>query len=221
MGTKAKRAIDGMGGLNKAVTREKSIDGLDKSGKAVIRSDGFGLFMRFADGCRCYLQARGILSEEDNRAILGYFRTGRRPRKEVLRRVYYVAFPGLETKGKRTGKGMFSPDVVREFYAFDHNRMKVEQGNYVCIAFPARVLQKQGSEYLLDLSPVRGRFWIDSDLELEAGNWVIVHRMNVVERVSEGYAGRVSGHLKKLGMNKEMGFPERAIEYLKGLKRHG
>lgn len=180
--------------------------------------DGFDLFMRFADGCRCYLQAKGVISGEDNKAILDYFKTGKKPDPDILKRVYYVAYPGLlKTKG-RLGKRMFDADVVREFYAFDHNRMKVEQGNYVCIAFPAGVLEKKGGDYLLELSPVKGRFWTDSDLDLKPGDWVIVHRINIVEKISEDYAKKVSDHLKKLGMNKEMKFPEKAIEYLRDLK---
>ncbi len=181
---------------------------------------GFDLFMRFADGCRCYLIDKGVITKEDNLAIMDYFKTGKRPDSDVLRRVYYVAFPGLEIKGKRIGRDVFSPEVVRKFYAFDHNRMKVEQGNYVCIAFPAKVLKKRDSEYLLELSPVRGSFCIDSDLDLKPGDWVIVHRMNVVEKVSEEYAKNISDNLKRLGMNKEMRFPKKAIEYLKELKRN-
>ena len=180
--------------------------------------DGFDLFMRFADGCRCYLQANGVISREDNQAILDYFKTGKKPEERVLKRVYYVAYPGLlKTKGKLK-KRMFDADVVREFYAFDHNKMKVEQGNYVCIAFPARVLKKRDKEFFLELSPVRGRFWADSDMDLKPGDWIIVHRMNIVERISGGHAKRVSDYLKKLGMNKEMRFPEKAIEYLRNLK---
>jgi len=194
------------------------IDGLDRVNRAVIRRDGFDLFMRFADGCRCYLQDRGLLSKEDNQAILDYFKTGEKPEPDVLRRVYYVAFPGLEIKGKRVGREMFDVDVVREFYAFDHNKMKVKQGNYVCIAFPARVLERKGKEFFLELSPVKGSFWANSNLNLKQGDCVIVHRINIVERISEEYAKKVSDYLKKLGMNKEMRFPEKAIEYLRSLK---
>lgn len=185
--------------------------------------DGFNLFMRFADGCRCYLMDKGMLSKEDNQAILDYFRTGKRPDSNVVKRVYYVAWPGLEQTSERVGKGMFDPDVIREFYAFDHNIMKVEQGNYICIAFPARVLEtrtgKNGKEVFVDLSPVTGKFWVESNLDLKPGDWIIVHRMNVIEKIQEGYAGKVSDNLKKLGMNKEMKFPRVAIKYLKELNR--
>ncbi|UCD07385.1 MAG: HypC/HybG/HupF family hydrogenase formation chaperone [Candidatus Aenigmatarchaeota archaeon] len=185
-----------------------------------MKGDGFDLFMRFADGCRCYLQSKGVISREDNQAILDYFKTGKKPDSDVLKRVYYVAFPGLEVVGERLGKRMFDADVVRKFYAFDHNKMKVEQGNYVCIAFPAKILEKRDSEYLLELSPVKGNFCIDSDLDLKPGDWVIVHRMNVVEKVSEEYAKNISDNLKRLGVDKEMRFPEKAIKYLKELKRN-
>lgn len=186
----------------------------------MIQNDGFDLFMRFADGCRCYLKDRGILSKEDDKVILDYFGSGRRPDQDVIRRVYYVAYPGLEKTSQRMGKGMFDPEVVREFYAFDHNRMKVEQGNYICIAFPAKVLERREREIMVELLPVTGKFWVESDIdtELEPGNYVIVHRINIVEKIPEDYAMRVSEHLKNLGMNKEMKFPKVAIKYLKGLK---
>lgn len=181
--------------------------------------DGFNLFMRFADGCRCYLKDRGILSKEDDKVILDYFRSGKRPDQDVIKRVYYVAYPGLEKTSQSMGKGMFDPDVVREFYAFDHNKMKVEQENYICIAFPAKVLEKRGKEVMVELSPVTGKFWIESyiDTGLEPGDWVIVHRINIVEKIPEDYAMKISEHLKNLGMNKEMKFPKVAIKYLKGL----
>lgn len=180
--------------------------------------DGFRLFMRFADGCRCYLKDKGILAEEDNRAILDYFRTGKKPSKGVIRRVYYVAFPGLESTSRRLGKGVFDPDAVREFFAFDHNREKVRQENYVCIAFPARVIERKGGKVFVELSPVRGSFWIDSDVSLEPGEWAMVHRMNIVEKITGEYAKRVSDNLKNLGMKNEMKFPRVAIRYLKKLK---
>jgi hydrogenase maturation factor len=219
MGVKAKGGLDR---TDKAVTQKKAIGDLDSVDKVATQDDGFDLFMRFADGCRCYLLDKKLVSAEDNRAILGYFRTGKRPSLEVLERVYYVALPGLKSKLKKTGsRDVFDAGAVREFYAFDHNATKVEQGNYACIAFPARVLERRGTRCFLDLEPVRGRFWADSGLEAGPGDWVILHRMNVVEKVPEKYAMRVSGHLRELGLNKGMGFPRAAVRYLKRLNRTG
>ncbi len=187
--------------------------------------DGFNMFMKFADGCRCYLMDKGVLSGKDNKAILDYFRNGKMPDHNVVKRVYYVAWPGLEQTAERMGKGMFDPDVIREFYAFDHNTMKVEQGNYVCIAFPAKVLEMRKErgrdEIFVDLSPVTGKFWVESDLDLDLreGDWVIIHRMNVIEKIPAEYARKVSGHLEKTGMKKGMKFPRKAIKYLNELKR--
>ena len=182
-------------------------------------SDGFNLFMRFADGCRCYLMDKGVLSGKDNKSILDYFRDGKMPDNNVVKRVYYVAWPGLEQTSERMGKGMFDPDVIREFYAFDHNTMKVEQGNYVCIAFPAKVLERKDDQYFLELSPVTGKFWVESNLNIKPGDWVIIHRMNVIEKIPAEYAKKVSDHLEKVGMKKEMKFPRKAIKYLNGLKK--
>jgi len=186
----------------------------------MIQNDGFDLFMRFADGCRCYLKDKGILSEDDDKVILDYFRSGKRPDQNVIGRVYYVAYPGLEKTSQRMGKGMFDTEVVREFYAFDHNRMKVEEGNHICVAFPAKVLERRGERVMVELSPVTGKFWVEPDIEteLETGNWVIVHRINIIEKIPEDYAMRISEYLKNLGMNKEMKFPKVAIKYLKELK---
>ncbi|MFC2143908.1 HypC/HybG/HupF family hydrogenase formation chaperone [Candidatus Aenigmatarchaeota archaeon] len=185
--------------------------------------DGFGLFMRFADGCRCYLMDKGVMSEDDNKAIINYFRLGKEPDQNVVKRVYYVAWPGLEQTSERMGKGMFDPDVIREFYAFDHNTMKVEQGNYICIAFPAKILEIKGNQIFVDLSPVTGKFWIESDpdtgTDLKKGDWVIIHRMNVIEKISAEYAKRVSDHLESVGMKREMRFPRKAIKYLNELKK--
>lgn len=191
---------------------------MGQSGKVVIRNDGFCLFMRFADGCRCYLMDKGAISKEDNHIILDYFRTGEKPPMDVVKRVYYVAYPRLEEVSKKTSRDMFDINAVRRFYAYDHNRMKTEQGEYACIAFPARVLETKTKGVFLDLSPVRGRFWATSDLDLSIGDWVIVHRINVIEKISEAYAKEVSDYLIKLGLNKEMKFPKVAIKYLERLR---
>ncbi|MCK4749890.1 MAG: hypothetical protein KAT15_22695 [Bacteroidales bacterium] len=185
----------------------------------MTQEDGFDLFMRFADGCRCYLKDRGIISEEDNQSIVDYFRTGSRPSMDVVKRVYYIALPRLEEAGQESGKGVFDPESIRRFYAYDHNKMKVEQKEYACIAFPAKVIEKNSNEFFIELSPIQGRFWVQSDIDLSAGDWLIVPRINVIEKIPEEYAKEVSGQLIKYGMNKDMKFPKNAIKYLKELKR--
>jgi hydrogenase maturation factor len=162
---------------------------------------------------------KGVLSKDDNQAILDYLRIGKMPEQNVVKRVYYVAWPGLEQTSERMGKKMFDPDVIREFYAFDHNKMKMEQENYICIAFPARVLEKKDRDVFVDLSPATGKFWIESHIDLEPGNWVIIHRMNVIEKITAEYAKKMSDHLERLGMKKEMKFPRKAIKYLNDLKK--
>lgn len=183
-------------------------------------NDGFDLFMRFADGCRCYLKDRGIISEEDNQIILDYFKTGVRPSMDVVKRVYYIAIPRLEEASKESGKDVFDAEAIRRFYAYDHNKIKVEQKEYACIAFPAKVLEKKGTKFFVDISPVKGSFWVESELDLEPGDWIIIHRINVIEKITEEYAKEVSSQLIKYGMNKEMKFPKIVIKYLKELKCH-
>jgi hypothetical protein len=168
--------------------------------------DGFKLFLRYAEGCRCYLEDKGLISREDSEIV----KSGRAD-LETLRRVFYVALPGLENLAKRLGKDRFDPDILRQYYAFEHNEKKFREGNLICLAFPARVLEAEGRKYLLELEPVSGRFRVSSD-------WVMFHRINLVEKIPEGFAGRVSEFLQKLGMGKSYKFPRVGIRYLERLR---
>jgi hydrogenase maturation factor len=191
---------------------------------------GFDLFLRFADGCRHYLEDRGHISEEDSNEIRIYLEErGVKPSEETIKRVYHVAYPGLQDVCKRLKcRSIFQRRVVREFYAFDHNRMKYEQGNLICIAYPARVMEAEPPStadpkgtvcrVLLGLEPVTGMFRLGSDIPLKKGDWVIVHRMSIIEKTGKAFADRTIAYLRKLGLDKTRRFPRKAYKYLTGLK---
>lgn len=184
---------------------------------------GFDLFLRFAEGCRHYMDDRGTISPEDSREVYNYLHgNGPRPSEGTLRRVYYVAWPGLRRVSRRLRRGMFDIEVVREFYAFDHNKMKLEQGNLICIAYPARVIKVNApKDVLIDLEPVRGTFRVETSMPLKVGDWVMTHRMQVIERVDIAFAGRAAGYLRELGLDKTRKFPRKAYKYLTDLRFSG
>lgn len=212
----------------------KTLPGLTPPRKGSF--SGFDLFLRFADGCRHYLEDRGAISREDSQEIRLYLENrGMRPSEETIKRVYYVAYPGLERVRKRLHRrSIFERDAVREFYGFDHNRMKFEQGNLICIAYPARVREAaplkagshdqpgsgkaRGFSALVDLEPLTGIFRLRSDIPLKRGDWVVVHRMSIIERVDKAFADRIAGYLRELGLGKERAFPRKAYKYLIGLR---
>lgn len=171
------------------------------------------LFLRYAEGCRCYLEDRGLISREDSEKV----KSGRAD-METLRRVFYVALPGLEALGRKLGKDRFDPGVLRQYYAFEHNKRKFREGNFICLAFPARVLEAEGRRYLLELEPVRGKFQVSSDLELKPGDWVMFHRINLAEKIPGDFARKAAEFLQELGMDKSYKFPKVAIRYLKRLQ---
>lgn len=207
---------------------------------------GFDLFLRFADGCRYYLEDKGVISAEDSKEIRLYLENrGIKPSKETIKRVYYIAYPGLErVRARLDRESIFERDVVREFYSRDHNKMKYEQGNLICMAYPARVRDVQalkgkgpGQEppirkrplydspfgktachAVVELEPVTGMFKLGTDIPLKKGDWVIVHRMNIIERVDKAFADRLITRLRKLGLDKKRAFPRKAFKYLTGLK---
>lgn len=174
---------------------------------------GLELFLRYAEGCRCYLEDKGLISREDSEKV----KSGRAD-METLCRVFYVALPGLENLAKKLGKDRFDPDVLRQYYAFNHNEKKFREGNLICLAFPAKVLEISGDQYFIELEPVRGKFRVSSDLGLKPGDWVMFHRINLIEKIPEDFAGKVSEFLQKLGLDKSYKFPKVAIRYLKRLQ---
>jgi len=177
---------------------------------------GKGLFLRYAEGCWMYRHDKGLVSESDNSAL-----ESGNPSYDVLKRVFYVALPSMESIAKRLGKAgnVFHLDVLREFYSGEHNERKFREGELACLAFPARVLEKRpGSRYLIGLEPVAGSFEVGSDLDLEPGDWAVMHRISLVEKVPEGFAMDMAERLRKLGLDKTYKFPKVAIKYLKALK---
>ncbi|RLJ07674.1 MAG: hypothetical protein DRP13_03555 [Candidatus Aenigmatarchaeota archaeon] len=193
-------------------------ESMDTKAKMKNRT-GFDLFLRFAESCRRYLEKINRISPEDNEIIKQYlYSNGKKPPEAVIKRVFYVAYPGLKKVQKRLNvKSMFEPAAVREFYAFDHNKMKFLQRDLVCIAYPAQVLAKspkRENTYKFEFEPVSCRVWLKSDIELNIGEWVMIHRMIVVERATKNFAEKVISFLKDLGLNKEYKFPDKAIKYL-------
>ena len=193
------------------------------------------LFLRFADGCRHALEDKGEITKKDSREIQRYLHgTGPKPSGKTLERVYYVAFPGLQKVAKRLRKDyMYDVEVVREFYSRDHNKRMFDKGNLICIAYPARVVDvepiKTGSgrkpsrhlpvcKTLVELEPVTGIFKLESDINLRKGDWVIVHRMNVIERIDKAFADSAMTYLRNLGLDKKRVFPEKSYKYLTELR---
>jgi hydrogenase maturation factor len=189
--------------------------------------NGFDLFLRFADGCRHYLDDRGTVSMEDSSEIRAYLEErGARPTDDLINRVYHVAYPGLQKVCSRLKAGsIFERRVVREFYAFDHNRRKHEQGNLICMAYPARVMSvmevsKPGvaSRAVISMEPLTGMFTMDCDFPLKPGDWVIIHRMRIIEKVDKAFADMLIAFLRKLGFDKSRKFPRRSYKYFLDLK---
>lgn len=190
------------------------------------RLSGFDLFLRFAEGCRHYLEDKRHISKEDNLEIRLYLENrGLRPSRGTIKRVYHVAYPGLQGVRKRMKReSIFERDVVREFYAFDHNKLKFDQGNLICIAYPARVREvkqnRKGNNWhaLIELEPVTGIFKVETDIPLRKGDWVMTHRMNIIEKIDKAWADTVINYLRKLGLDKKRAFPRKAYKYLTDLK---
>ena len=61
--------------------------------------------------------------------------------------------------------------------------------------------------------------FLKSDLDAKAGDWVMFHRLSLVEVVPAEFAGKVEKHLRGLGMDENLKFPKVAIKYLERLKQ--
>ncbi len=186
-----------------------------------MAADGFLLFLRYAEGCRCYLEEKGLIGKKDSQRIADSARSRRMPPLKLLRRVFYVAMPAIERAAKKKEKGIFDSGILREYYAFEHNRKKFSEGNFVCLAFPAKVLERRGRSFFIELMPVRGRLWVDSDLDAGKNDFVVFHRMVLTEKINPEFARRAAEYLKRLGMNENYKFPRVAIKYLRDLHRKG
>jgi hypothetical protein len=178
---------------------------------------GLSLFLRYAEGCRMYLEDKGLINDKDRKEL-----DTENPAFEVLRKVFYVAIPVMEKIAESKGKDVFDIEVLREFYSTEHNERKFGEGELICIAYPARVIErrKHGNEngYLIELEPVKGLIEISSDLDLKPGDWAVMHRINLVEQIPEAFALEMADKLRKLGLDKTFKFPKVAIKYLKKLK---
>jgi len=172
------------------------------------------LFLRFAEGCVCYLKDVGILKPEDEAEI-----ASGKPSNETIRRVFYMAHPELERLSRKLGKPIFDRSVLMQFYCFEHNKLKYGEGHLACMTFPGRLIGKINNEYVVELEPINTALRIGSDLNLRHGDWVLVHRMNIVEKITTNFARRVTDYLKKLGMNKLLKFPPETIKYLERLNK--
>jgi hydrogenase maturation factor len=174
------------------------------------------LFLRYAEGCRCYLEDKGLISREESELV----KSGRADMR-TLGRIFYVALPGLEKLGREMGKDRLDTGVMRHYYAFEHNKKKFDEGNLICMAFPARILEIKDKECMIELEPVSGKFRVSSGLRLKPGDWAIFHRINLVEKIPEDFALKAAEFLQGLGLGKAYKFPKVAVRYLERLQKLG
>lgn len=177
-----------------------------------MAGNGMELFLRYAEGCRRYLEDGGLISDDDRKAL-----DSGGPSYEVLRKVFNVAIPSLEKTAKRMDRDVFDPEVLREFYSGEHNERKFREGELACLAFPAKVAKSDKGRVMLNLEPVNGEFWSASDKDLGVGDWVTVHRLIVVEKITQDFAIKMAARLEALGLSKAYKFPKAAIKYLERL----
>jgi len=200
--------------------------------------DGFHLFLRFADGCRHYLADRGVISAEDSATIAEYLRNRYEvPSEDLIKKIYYMAYPDLtRIKEEENRRSIFERGAVRRFCLIDHNTRKHKEGNLVCITYPGRVVEakkrtrpfgkdksilEEVNEVRISLEPITGIVTVNTDLDLKAGDYVMVHRLKVIEKLPKVWYDRTIQHLTELGLNKEFKFPKTAMKYLEKLDGKG
>jgi len=177
-------------------------------------AENLELFLRFAEGCRCYLEDTRTISQKDNDAI----KSGR-PGNDVIKRVFYMAHPELEQLSRSMRKSIFDESVLMRFYCFEHNKMMHEQGHFACMCFPGTIVGRMNDEYVIELEPIDTALRINAKgLGLQHGDWVLVHRMNIVENIDHKLAKEAIDYLKRLGMDKHLKFPPETIKYMAELK---
>jgi len=173
-----------------------------------------GLFLRFAEGCRCYMKHFSVLDTKDEKEI-----ASGKPSQETIKRVFYMAYPELEKMSKKSGKPIFDTELLRQFYCFEHNRLMHDMGHMACMTFPGYIIGKINGEYVIELEPIDTALRVSSDINLKHGDWVLVHRMNIVEKTTTIFARKVADYIKKLGMDKHLKFPPETIKYLERLRK--
>ncbi|MEM5798788.1 MAG: hypothetical protein QW703_01605 [Candidatus Aenigmatarchaeota archaeon] len=148
--------------------------------------DGKQLFYRYALSCIRDAELEKRINNIEREILLE-----QKADDKLLEKAFPHAWQGAKTESKG-----ISCQSVRRYFWFKHNSAQCKRP--ACIAWPAQVKEKKNDGWFVELKPICKVMWVRTDLKLKTGDWVIVHRQVVAEKVSKADADKVTKFLKSL-----------------------
>jgi|GEM_PF-4255338 len=149
--------------------------------------DGKKLFYRYALSCirDAVLQGRITAAERDT--LLA-----EKADENLLKKAFPDAWPGV-----KAGKRKPTRESVRNYFWFEHNR-NVCRKNLACMSWPAQVKKRKSGGWIIELKPICKLMWAKTELDLKEGDWIIIHRQVIAEKISQKDAEKVAKFIQEL-----------------------
>jgi len=171
------------------------------------------LFFKYALPCAETLIKRGDLSQEEFDKILAMVTSGKEPEKNS-ENVFKVAMAHLKFISMQKKKNEIDEDSIREYFLFVHDDAVDERFEEVgdfdqekCRTYPGIVKEVKDGKTLVK-TPLGTEYYKNYFAkDLKIGEFVVVHRDFVVEKLSKSLAVKLLESKKKYFPNLKSIFP--------------
>ncbi len=152
------------------------------------------LFFRYAVPCSETLAKRGVITQKYQRSLMNSILLNRKIPKDA-ENIFKVASSMCEKTAKKLGKKSIDKEVVRRYFLFGHD--KVVDRRYkifkdfdpmLCRLYSGKVLVS-GSRALVQT--IMGDKKYRTSLRIKKGDYVVVHRDFIVEKISKRLARKL------------------------------
>ena len=152
------------------------------------------LFFRYAVPCSETLAKRGAITQKYQRSLVKFINLNKKIPKDA-EKVFKIASSMCEKTAKKLGKKSIDKEVVRRYFLFGHD--KVVDRRYkifkdfdpmLCRLYSGKVLVS-GSRALVQT--IMGDKEYSKGLRVKKGDYVVVHRNFVVEKINESLSKKL------------------------------
>ena len=165
------------------------------------------LFFKYALPCAETLIKRGDLSQEEFVKMLAKVSRGEEPEKNS-ENVFKVAMAHLKFVSMQKKKNEIDEDSIREYFLFGHDEAVDERfekmGDFdqeKCRTYPGIVKEVKDGKTLVETPLGTEYYKNDFAKDLKIGEFVVVHRDFVVEKISKSLAVKLLESKKRHFLN--------------------
>jgi len=153
--------------------------------------DAKSLFLRYALPCGYTLVKRGIVTKSFLKETIRNIAEGKKVRGRP-EKIFSTAILMCNRIAKKSGKRLIDKSTVRRYFLFEHDKIVSKRYNIFkdfnsmkCRTYSGKVLEVKNNKALVRTVVGKSKYKSDFYKGLKKGDYVVVHRDFIVERINE------------------------------------